>query len=274
MLNDQSDPHHLPGAQVVKAWPGGSPDFELSWSRVEQFTEEVRQLGVQICDSIEEAATDCDAILLESADGRVHLEQFRKLIPFGKPVFIDKPLTCSLPEAEELISLAMRRHIPIMSSSSLRFLDGLPELVEQNRHAITGVELRGPLFFEETQPGYFWYGIHTLEMLFAILGPDFKSVRVKPTENADHLHAVWQNGIPAHLELIKDNIPFSGILICGEKRIPLPSSDKVNEPFYCSLLREVLHFFRTGTAPVPPAETLALIQFIEHLSSCSSQVYR
>jgi len=262
LLNDANAPDHLSGARVVKAWPGGSPDFKPSWSRVGQFTEEVRELGVVICNTIEEAVENCDAVLLESADGRVHLEQFKKLIPFNLPVFIDKPLTCSLPEAKELARLAAEHDIPVMSSSSLRFLQGLPETVEKHRHQITGVELSGPLSFQETQPGYFWYGIHTIEMLFAILGPDFQSLEVHCSEHMDQVDVCSVSGIPCRLELDKEKPPFSGTLICGSRRIPLPSSATVEEPFYRSLLKEVLLFFNTREPVVCLSETLRLIAFV------------
>lgn len=263
MLNNPSDPHYLPGGKIVKAWPGGSPDFELSYTRVAQFTEEVRQQGVTICNTIAETAQGCDAILLESADGRVHLEQFKELIPFRIPVFIDKPLTCSYAEAETLVRLAAEHDIPVMSSSSLRFLQGLPETVARYKNRITGVELRGPLFFQETQPGYFWYGIHTLEMLFALLGPDFQSLEIHADKKADHLTAVWSGGTTACIELVQDNIPFSGTLICENQRIPLPSSDAVTEPFYRSLMKEVLLFFNKRKTSVPLSETLKLVALIE-----------
>ena len=263
MLNDPADPHYLPGGEVVKAWPGGSPDFELSWSRVGQFTDEVRRQGVEICNTIEEAAEGCDAILLESADGRVHLEQFRKLVPFGKPVFIDKPLACSLAGAEEIARLAAEHGIPVMSSSSLRYLQGLPEIVTKHRGQVTGVELRGPLSFQKTQTGYFWYGMHTIEMMFAILGPDFQSLELRCAGDADRIAATWPGGIEGKMELVKDKVPFSGTLICGDRRIHLPSSDAVEEPFYRSLLKEVLHFFQTLEPAVPFTETLKLIAFIE-----------
>ena len=36
LLNDTSAPFHVPGGRIVAAYPGGSPDFELSWSRLER----------------------------------------------------------------------------------------------------------------------------------------------------------------------------------------------------------------------------------------------
>src|SRR5690606_9458678 len=88
LLNNASDPHHVPGGKVLYAYPGGSPQMALSRDRVEGITARMRdEFGVEILDSIEAVAERSDAILLESVDGRTHLEEFRRLAPFGKPVF-------------------------------------------------------------------------------------------------------------------------------------------------------------------------------------------
>jgi alkanesulfonate monooxygenase SsuD/methylene tetrahydromethanopterin reductase-like flavin-dependent oxidoreductase (luciferase family) len=44
--------------------------------------------GVSIVGSSEAVAEQCDAVLLESVDGRVHLELFKKVAPYGK-LYID-----------------------------------------------------------------------------------------------------------------------------------------------------------------------------------------
>src|SRR4051812_4662121 len=96
LLNDSSHPHSIRGGRVVAAYPGGSPDFPLSANRVEGFmTELEEQYGVTRMKTIEEVAACSDALLLLSADGRVHLEQLSLIAPFRKPVYIDKPLALS-----------------------------------------------------------------------------------------------------------------------------------------------------------------------------------
>jgi len=74
MLNDPANKKHLPGARVVVAFPGGSPDIESSWNRVKGYTEEIKtKWGVRIVDSVAEVVANCDAIMIESVDGRAHL---------------------------------------------------------------------------------------------------------------------------------------------------------------------------------------------------------
>ncbi len=62
-----------------------------------------------------------DAVLLESVDGRVHLEQARPVIAAHKPLFIDKPLASTLEDAREIARLAKEAGVPWFSASSLRF---------------------------------------------------------------------------------------------------------------------------------------------------------
>src|SRR5678816_578403 len=84
MMNDPKNPNHVPGCKVVAAFKGGSPDIESSSSRIDGFTKTLQEKwGVEIVDSIEALCKKVDAVLLESVDGRPHLEQVR-------PVFAAK----------------------------------------------------------------------------------------------------------------------------------------------------------------------------------------
>ena len=74
LLNDPTNEFHVPGVRIVKAFPGGSAKFSSSINRVEGFTNELREKGVEIVDSIE-ALAGLDAYFLESVDGDQHLEQ-------------------------------------------------------------------------------------------------------------------------------------------------------------------------------------------------------
>src|SRR5262245_34039630 len=55
LLNDKSYPNHVPGARVVAAFKGGSPDVESSRTRIDKFTAELKdKWGVELVSSIEE----------------------------------------------------------------------------------------------------------------------------------------------------------------------------------------------------------------------------
>src|SRR5690606_10175244 len=89
----------LRGYRVVAAYPYGSRTIESSYSRIPGYTEEVHKHGVEIVGSIAELLDRVDVVLLNTNDGRLHLEQALEVFRAGKPVFIDKPLAASLEDA-------------------------------------------------------------------------------------------------------------------------------------------------------------------------------
>jgi len=106
------------GCKVVVGYPGGSQDIESSYTRLEKFTNQLRdELGVEIVGTIEELCQKVDGVLLESVDGRPHLEQVRPVIAARKPVFIDKPMAGNLADVIEIFRLAKENNVPCWSSS-------------------------------------------------------------------------------------------------------------------------------------------------------------
>ena len=63
------------GFKVVAAFPtSGSSDIPSSIDRISGFTEQIKEQGVEIVNSIEQLLKKTDVILLETVDGRKHLE--------------------------------------------------------------------------------------------------------------------------------------------------------------------------------------------------------
>ncbi len=126
LLNAPDPKPGVAGVRVVAAYPGGSPDLPASRDRVAGYTQELREkYGVAIVGSIEELLSRVDVVLLESVDGRPHLEQARPVFQAHKPVFIDKPVAGSLADAIAIFELARATNTPCFSSSSLRFSPGI-----------------------------------------------------------------------------------------------------------------------------------------------------
>jgi predicted dehydrogenase len=266
MLHLSDDPDHLPGGQIVKAFPGGSPEFELSASRVDGISRELAETyGVTLVSTIAEALEGVDAVLLESVDGRQHLEQFKMCAQAGKPVFIDKPLTVSSVDAKALVDIAAKQGIPILSASALRWADDLDAaLAETDGGALYGADMQGPMAFQPPLPGYFWYGIHAVEMLYRALGTGCRDVTVRSTERDDILVGQWSGG---RIGTVRGNRHgngfFAGTLHRERGSRPLANASNQSKSFYHRLLREILQFFKTGVSPVPGDEMMEVIRFVE-----------
>lgn len=266
LLNDPETEFHVPGGKVTVAYPGiPFGDFELSYSRVEGYTSELRdQFGIPIVDSPEEVAEACDAIMLESVDGRVHPELFRRIAPFGKPIFVDKPFALSSAEAREMIELSQRCSIPLMSCSSLRYSEGLIEaLKEQDKGKLFGADCYGPMAIQPTQPGLFWYGIHTVEMLFASLGKGCIHVTATTTDDHDAVVGVWEDGRIGTIRGNRKGNNTFGALLHRESGTQFVDVYAHRKPYYATMLESILAMFRTGEAPIDLEETVQIIRFIE-----------
>lgn len=265
LYNDNHEQHHVPGAKVICAKRCFSEDFKLSYSREEGFSRTLeQQYGVKLVDW-EQLREQCDAIMLQSADGRVHLEQFKQMVAWKKPIFIDKPLALTFVEATEIVNLASKHGTPIMSCSSLRYAvaleDGLKQ-IEANGHKIKHVMIKCPLAIEPTQGRYFWYAIHGAEMLFRILGSNYTELDVKLEENYEVLIGKWENGVVGEVKCIQDDQPFEVHIETDDRPYHIYIADGA-VPFYASLLQHMVTFFRTGKSPISTNETLAIIQFLE-----------
>jgi predicted dehydrogenase len=266
-FNNPAAKHHIPGAKVVAAWPGGSPDLESSISRVPGYTKDLKEkYGVQIMDSIEAVVAASDAILHTSLDGRVHLEQFKRIAAAGpgKPVFVDKPFALSTAVAKEIFAIAQKHGCPIFTSSSLRFSGALTRVVTpETKATIKGAQFHGPAAFDPTNPGFYWYGIHPIEMLYTTMGTGCRSVRCVGLENHDIITGVWADGRIGSVQCNRTgNYEYLGF-VHFEKTSAVVNVQTETKSFFTCLAETILEFFRTKRPPVSAAETIELIRFIE-----------
>jgi hypothetical protein len=261
MLNDPSRPDHVPGARVVAAFKGGSPDVESSRTRVDRFAAEIKdKWNVELVNSIEELCQKVDAVLIESVDGRPHLEQLKPVLKAKKPVFIDKPFAGSLRDAKEMVRLAKEAGVPFFSSSSLRFVPDIQELKKNPQLGdLIGAVTYGPSPTEPHHPDLFWYGIHGVETLYTLMGPGCESVTRTHTNGTDVVTGRWKDGRIGTFRGIRDGKQKYGAVAFGSKDV-LAKEPKTG---YRELVVEIVKFFQTGTPPIAPEETLEIMAFME-----------
>lgn len=198
LLHDPYDPHHIPGAIVTAAFPGGSPDMPTSASRVGGFTAELRdRYGVSIMESPQQVADSCDLVFILASDGRTHPGLFRSVAGRGRPVFVDKPFAVTTADAESIFTFAAQTGTKIFASSGFRYADGLVDAlssIRSNGETVLSCCIRFGLHIELTQGRYFWYGIHASEMLFAIMGKSVREVEVASDDGKDTLTVCHEDG--------------------------------------------------------------------------------
>jgi hypothetical protein len=260
LLNDPKDRDHVPGGKVVAAFKGGSKDLESSWSRVEEYTAQLQtNFGVKIVPTIEELCQQVDAVMLESVDGRPHLEQARPVIAAHKRLFIDKPIAGSLRDAIEIVRLAKEAKVPIFSSSSYRFYESLRAVKDTDIGELKAAISYGPAHLEPHHPDFYWYGVHPAEALFTIMGQGCESVVRSATPDTDVATGTWSGGRVGTLIGLRKGATPHKVIAIGTKAV----AEQKGSGNYAPLIREVIKFFQTGVSPVPPEETLELFAFME-----------
>ncbi|QDT45502.1 Oxidoreductase family, NAD-binding Rossmann fold [Gimesia alba] len=261
MLNTGKPEGDLAGIRVVAAYPQGSKDIESSVSRVPGYTKQVKEMGVEIVDSIDELLKKVDVVFLETNDGRPHLEQAIPVFQAGKPVFIDKPIAGSLTDAVALFELSRKYNTPMFSSSSLRFSKGAQRLRNGEEGKITKCSTHSPCSLEPTHPDLFWYGIHGVETLFTVMGPGCQTAK-RTVSNADRDEVVgkWSGGREGQFSGVRKGTPkgYGGTAVGKNGEVAVGGYDG-----YKPLLVEIAKFFRTGKAPVSEEETLEIYSFME-----------
>jgi len=264
LLHDTNAPYHVPGGRVTVAYPGGSPDFDLSINRVEGFTRELRENhGVKIVDSIAELEGQADVIFLHSVDGRVHLEQFRQIVGWGLPVFIDKPLSANSADARAIAELARKHNTRAFTSSAVRFGAGLQAaLANSEAGAVTGADFYGPMVLLDVLPGYYWYGIHASEMLYTSLGAGCREVQAFRTESHDIIVGKWADGRIGTVRGNRTGNKGFGGTLHREKASTAVDLTKDSKPYYAGLLEAIFRFIG-GETVVDLSESVELMRFLE-----------
>ena len=255
ILNDPKVSEELAGCRIVAAYPKGSPDIQSSVSRVPQYTQQVREMGVEIVDSIDELLKRVDCVLLETNDGRPHLEQALPVIRAGKPVFIDKPLAGSLADGVAILAAAKEAKVPVFSSSSLRFGKDTLAARAGALGRIAHCETHSPASLEPTHPDLFWYGIHGVESLFTVMGTGCQSVQRTSENGKIVVKGTWEGD--------RTGIFREGTGYGGEAKGSTGSGPVGQYEGYQPLVAEIVKFFRTGKPPVSPEETLEIYAFME-----------
>jgi len=260
VINNPKATGDLADIKVVAGFPGGT-DIPASRDRVKKFTEQLKGMGLEIVDSIPALLKKVDVVLLESVDGRPHLEQVIPVFKAGKPVFIDKPLAGTLADAIAIEQLGKKYKTPWFSSSSLRFSPGILEFRLEHKKIgkITGCDAWGPCPVEATHPDLFWYGVHGVETLFTVMGPGCVTVTRVRTEGTDLVTGVWSDGRIGTFRGIRQGKRGYGAMVFGEKGMSPSGGYGGYEP----LVQRIATFFKTHKPAVDHGETLEIFAFME-----------
>lgn len=256
-LNAADSGAEYKGYKVVAAYPQGSKDIESSTQRVPGYIDDIKKLGVEIVNSIDELLKKVDVILLESNDGRVHLEQALPVLKAGKRMFIDKPIAGNLSDTIAIFDASKKYNVPIFSCSSLRYMQSAQDVANGKVGKVFGADTFSPAALEATHPDLLWYGIHGIETLFTVMGKGCKTITRTHTKDTDVVVGTWEDGRIGTFRGTRTGKSDYGGTVYGENGVA------VLGPFggYNPLLIQIIEFFHTGVSPIDPQETIEIVAF-------------
>ncbi|MDY0170502.1 MAG: Gfo/Idh/MocA family oxidoreductase [Thermoguttaceae bacterium] len=259
LLNQTEDDEELAGARVVAANVKGSYDLEVSVVRQPGITEQMEKFGVPITGSIGELLEKVDTVILTTNDGHPRLSQTLQVLRARKPVFVDKPASASLADLIAIYDAAKQLDVPIFTSSSLRYIENAAEDAAGEHGQVLGVDTYGPASMEPSHPDLYWYLIHAVEPLVAIMGPDIESVSRTHTEGQDVVVARWKDGRIGTVRGMRQRNPgFGGTVFTDKGTFQLGASRG-----YRPLVVDILRMFRTGEVAVPVEQSIAIYALMD-----------
>ncbi|MBX2923536.1 MAG: Gfo/Idh/MocA family oxidoreductase [Chitinophagaceae bacterium] len=259
VFNQQNASPDYDGYKIVAAYPKGSLDIASSVKRIPDYIEKVKAMGVEIVDSIDELLKKVDVVLLETNDGRRHLEQAIPVLQSGKRVFIDKPMSASLADGIAIFEAAKHFNTPVFSASSLRYISSAQDIVKGRIGKVLGADAYSPCVLEKTHPDLFWYGIHGVELLYTVMGTGCRDVVLVHSENTDIAIGRWADGRTGTFRGTRTGKHLYGGTAFGETGNAVLGPIEGYEP----LLKEIVKFFNTGIPPVKAEDTLEILAFME-----------
>lgn len=222
---------------------------------------QLQELGVTVTEDFDEAVADCDCLMLELNDARMHREYFERCVTLGKPIFLDKPFADSLVNAKAIDDAAKANGVPYFTASPLRFDRDLVRAVSENPLTVDSATVWGPVGRAPSGSSVIWYGCHAIEILERIMGVGAQSVQVFRDKRGYVGHVCYENGRRGIIELTDDGGRYGGVLRewLGTER--LFQCGQV--PYYRMLVNALAEFFVNGVQPVSSEDSFEVMALLE-----------
>lgn len=189
-LQANQDTLGIPGARVTHVW---TQDAAISASIAKAANIP------NIINRLDDLVHKVDAVLLTRDDPEQHVNMARPFIEAGIPVFIDKPLACTLEDLEYFAGQAATGKF-IMSCSSQRYANEI-RIVKQELASLGQLELITAVGKKD----WIKYGVHLLEGIISLVDDvAVQSVQHLGKDGQDIVHLEFVNGLQATLHLFMD----------------------------------------------------------------------
>lgn len=241
---------------VTSFWTDGRHDMPAA--EVAKWETETEALGAKRATSRDALLANSDGVLVLAVNGHRHQELAMPSLERGLATYVDKPFTCDLAQAKEMLAAARKSKARCYSASSLRFAAEVTGLPRDAIGDIVAIDATGPGELNASMEGLFFYGVHTIEMVDALFAKSgVKRVRAITNDARDLIDLEYADGRSAHLRLERRGSYDFAATVHGSKSL---HQFKVNfAGVYDRLVEGMCTFFEGGS---PPAELRDIVENI------------
>ena len=197
---------------------------------------------------------DCYAVLAPS-NPEVHLDLCRRVLPFGKPTYVDKTFAPDLATARRIFALADRFGVALQTSSALRYTNVQTAVrtagAEPLRHMVTW---GGGRSFDE-------YAIHPVELAVSCLGPAALSLMRRGTGDQSQLLINFSGDRTAVVNVYTNaNTAFAASLTTGKGTTYVPVD---GSRMFINMAAAILDLFESRTPNIDRQESLMIRRILD-----------
>ena len=237
----------IPGARVTHLWtddPADAPKVAAA------------SLIPNVVSKPEDVIGHVDAAIISTDDGDDHIRRVKPFIEAGLPVFVDKPMATNIADLRQFVQWHKAGAV-ILSTSGMRYA---PEMRLSDEQRAQLGDLRWITSF--TCKTWERYGIHALEAVEPLLGPDFLTVQALSDAGGDVMHLTHRSGVRVTIGALHDAYgSFGAVHLYGTQgQLPLRLTDTYNA--FRGQLVAFIDMLQTGTRPLPFDETVELMAVI------------
>ena len=230
---------------VAYAWA----EIDVSPANGISTSEWCNMYGVEACETIEELCEKSDNIvILAPSNPEKHLEYAKKVLPYRKNTYIDKPFASDYTTALEIFEFGKKCETKFFSSSALRYAKELDGIDRPTVITTTGGGSNLPEYI-----------IHQAEMVINKLGCDVREVTACAHGSQTIFSVNFESGKNAVM-IYANPLPFT-LYMADDSGFEAYSA--ITSPFFNALISDMLRFFEKGSVSFDPDETKAVIKLID-----------
>lgn len=241
---------HLPDVKVTRIWSADS--------REGQRLQRACQIE-HLCTSPEQVSEQVDAVMVLSESPDLHFDHARAALERGLPTYIDKPLSRTSQEAEEIFRYARKHGAPCFSGSGARYSPELLAAREAQQRLIGDMRamyIHCPISIP-------LYVSHALEMMNLFIGHDIEWAEAMEAKDRQIVLLQARGSISVVLDhvYIGAHPRYSGTLHGTNDYLPFTLTRL--GPTMFAFIRAFARFVDDRVPPCPPEDTIALMRLSE-----------